>query len=100
MLKLTKDEAADVVTLRLDGRVAGPWVSEFEKVWRSLAAVLGARKLLVDLRGVTFMNADGRQLLSVMCRETGAQFLADTPMTQYFAEEAKRGVPSESEKGR
>jgi hypothetical protein len=33
------------------------------------------------------MYADGRRVLTEIYKKTGADFLADTPMTEYFAEE-------------
>jgi hypothetical protein len=76
--------------LELEGRLAGPWVSEFDRTWRSLALFLGSKKLVVDLRGVIHMDFEARQLLAEMHRRTGANFQADTPMIKYFVEEAQR----------
>jgi hypothetical protein len=61
-----------------------------------LAPSLGPRKLSVDLRGITFMDAAGRHVLAEIHDGTGAEFLADTPMTKYFAEEAMRGIRTNS----
>jgi len=77
------------MTVRLDGRVAGPWVQECDRTCRAVLASLGTKKLRVDLRGVTHVDASGRQLLGEIHRRTGAMFLADTPMTKYFAQEAQ-----------
>lgn len=35
------------------------------------------------------MDGRGRRILAEIHRKTGADFLADTPMTKYFAEEAR-----------
>jgi len=78
------------MTLLLEGKVIGPWVKEFDKAWRSLADSLGSRKLRVDLRDLTQMDADGRVILAEIYKTTGAEFLADTPMTRFFAEEAQK----------
>jgi hypothetical protein len=79
-----------MTTLKLEGRVIGPWVKEFEEVWKSLAASPGTKRLLVDLSGVTYMDSEARDLLAEIHSKTGADFLADTPMTKYFVEEARR----------
>ena len=79
------------MTIKLEGRIAGPWVAEFNREWRSLAPSLGSKKLSVDLRGVTFVDGHGRQLLREIYEKTGADIVADTPLTMYFAEEAMRG---------
>lgn len=56
-----------------------------------LVPSLGSKILRVDLSGVTHIDAEGKQLLTQIHKKTGAEFLADTPMTKYFAEEAARG---------
>jgi hypothetical protein len=77
-------------TLKLEGRVIGPWASELDRVWRPLAASLGPKKLVVDICGVTHVDLDGKRTLADIHRATGAEFAADTPMTKYFAAEAQR----------
>jgi hypothetical protein len=42
------------------------------------------------------MDTNGRNLLAEIHAETGAEFLADTPMTKYFAEEAIQGIRANS----
>jgi anti-anti-sigma regulatory factor len=87
-LRITIQDDQQASTLKLEGRLAGPLVGELDRTWRSLAASLGSKKLLVDLCGVTHIDLNGRQVLADIHRGTGAQFVADTPMTKYFAEEA------------
>ena len=57
MLKITQSGQC----LRLEGQVAGPWVTEVRK------AVEGQRSasanLSLDLSGVTFVNGEGAELL-------------------------------------
>ena len=76
-------------TVRLEGRLTGPWVSECERCWQMLVPSLGSKTLRVDLRGVTHIDANGKQLLMQIHKGSAAEFLADTPMTKYFAEEAR-----------
>ena len=78
------------MTLKLEGRVVGPWASELNRVWPSLVASLGSKKLVVDICGVTHADLSGRRTLADIHTATGAQFLADTPMTKHFAAEAQR----------
>jgi len=92
LLRITVDERTDKTWLRLDGRVTGTWAKEFERAWRELAGTLRARNVGVDLRGVTHMDRNGRQVLAEIYRQTAAEFLADSPMTRFFAEEARRNV--------
>jgi len=90
MLKITMEDGPGTTTLRLEGRVEGPWVKELRQAWNSLDGALGSKKLSVDLRGVTHMCTEGKDVLAEIHRKTGAELIADTPMTKYFAEEAKR----------
>jgi anti-anti-sigma regulatory factor len=100
LLKITIDESPSDVTLRLEGRVAGPWVFEFRRAWQSVSGRLGTRSLVVDLGGVTHVDAAGRESLTEVHEQTGARFLADTPMTKYFADEAcKRGKHEGTKRG-
>jgi anti-anti-sigma regulatory factor len=79
------------VILKIEGRVFGPNANELDRAWHDLASSLGTRKLSVDLRDVTFVDAIGKRLLAQIHAETGAEFLADTPLTKYFAEQAQQG---------
>lgn len=88
-MKITIHEEQQTSTLKLEGRLAGPLVRELDRVWRPLAASLGSKRLLVDLCGITHVDLNGRQVLADIHRGTGAEFVANTPMTKYFAEEAR-----------
>jgi anti-anti-sigma regulatory factor len=93
MLRVTVDQAdGEFVTLKLEGKLAGVRVLELNRVWQALEPSLGSRKLSVDLRGVTFADSKGKQALAEIHSRTGATFLADTPLTKYFAEEAQQSI--------
>ncbi|MGC1964879.1 MAG: hypothetical protein WA673_00385, partial [Candidatus Acidiferrales bacterium] len=77
-LKITTHEEPESITLRLEGKVVGPWVAELERAWQSLAGSAPSKKLPIDLRGVRHMNEDGRRVLAEIHRQTGADFIADT----------------------
>ena len=96
-MKITIHEGPDVTRMKLEGKVAGPWTSEFDRTWRALAPSLGSKKLVIDLCGVIHMDPEARRLLAEMHKKTGADLLADTPMTKYFAEEARRRSKKEIE---
>jgi anti-anti-sigma regulatory factor len=95
-LKISVHETDDDVVLKIEGRAAKPLVDELNRTWQNLAPSLGSRRLSIDLRGVTFMDMTGRHLLAEIHAKTGAEFLADTPMTKYFAEEAIRSFRTNS----
>jgi hypothetical protein len=83
--------------MKIEGRVAGVLVPELQRAWSELVPSLGKRKLFVDLRGVTHMDGTGRRVLADIYAITRAKFLADTPLTKYFAEEAQSGIRTNSE---
>jgi anti-anti-sigma regulatory factor len=89
LLRISVDEQANTKWLRLEGRVSGPWAEEFERVWREIVPTLDSKKFGVDLRGVTHMDRHGRRVLADIHQQTGAEFVADSPMTKFFAEEAR-----------
>ena len=99
MLKITIREGAKASTIQLEGKIAGPWVEEFNRTWRSLARSLGSKELQLDLRGVAFVDAKGRQLLREIYQKTNACFLADSPLTRYFADDAMQQSPKYGEEG-
>ena len=76
MLRITTDKTCRAVTLRLEGRLAGPWVTLLADCWRKERADADARELLVDLNGVTFIDSAGRACLARI-HEEGAAFVAD-----------------------
>lgn len=87
MLRITVEQNSDAMTLKLEGRVAGPWVAELDRLWEETAPRLDNRKLSLDLRATTYVDAGGIQVLKAIYSQTGAEILATTPWTQYLAEE-------------
>ena len=88
-VRITIHEEPETVRLKLEGRLTGPWVREFDQTWRSLESSLDSRKLVIDLCGVIHMDAEARRLLTEIYEKTGAEIVADTPMMKYFADEAR-----------
>lgn len=68
MLKITQHTTRDSTKLTLEGRLAGPWVEELERVWREIKDS-AKDPLAVDLTGVTFIDQDGKTLLGRMWQE-------------------------------
>jgi anti-anti-sigma regulatory factor len=99
MLRITIHDAQRGKTIQLEGKIVGPWVEELRRVWCSLAPSFDSKELLLDLRGVAFIDAQGRQLLRQIFQRTSTRFVADSPLTQYFAEEAMRPAPRNGTEG-
>ena len=90
MLKITTELNAHETRLRLDGKVAGPWVGELERSWRAVTEAAGRPlRVLVDLSGVTFVDSEGKTLLSRMCAE-GADFQTSGCLLRGIIEQIRR----------
>ncbi len=100
MLKISIQDEANAATLKLEGKVIGPWATELNRVWSDLRPSLGMKKLCLDLCGVTFVDKAGTRTLQKIFRRTGAEILADTPLARYFAAEAMRTIPGNERKDR
>lgn len=87
MLRISIHETEDAIEITLEGRIAGPWVAELSRVWVETAPRLAARKLLLDLRNVTYADAAGKQVLRDIKSKTDTELVTSTPWTQYLAEE-------------
>jgi len=86
MLRITTVENPKVLTFQLEGRLEGEWVTLLINCWQCKLARLGRRQLCVDLQGLTFIDADGKALLTQMHKE-GAAFIATDPMTKAIVAE-------------
>jgi ABC-type transporter Mla MlaB component len=87
MLKITKhrDAGSKSVSLKLEGRLAGPWVDELDACWRQMAANIQSHRM-IDLTGVTFVDADGKALLTRLWQQ-GAELHAAGCLTRCIVEE-------------
>jgi anti-anti-sigma regulatory factor len=85
--------------VKLEGKIAGPWASEFDRTWHELAKSLNSRKLCVDLCEVTYVDEAGRKLLREIYQKTGAEIIGDSPLTKYFVEEAMRKTSKNGKEG-
>ena len=67
MLKITTRRDGDQCTLEVEGKLAGPWVPELEACWQLERSRGGS--ICVDLHSVTFIDAEGKALLTKLHRE-------------------------------
>jgi anti-anti-sigma regulatory factor len=90
MLRISIDENVESLELKLEGRVAGPWAAELNRVWVETAPRLASRKLVLDLSSVTYADAGGTHVLGQIYAQTRAEVLARTVWTQSLAEQITR----------
>jgi anti-anti-sigma regulatory factor len=98
MMKITFSNGCESAVLKLEGRLAGPWVDELEKTWHAAAPASTASHLVLDLCEVTFVDAGGRKLLGEM-HDAGVELVGEGIMTQYMIEAIKHGHNGHKNKG-
>ena len=75
MLKITIFENGTKRQVVLEGKLVAPWTKELENVVQSAAAAYDHLELIIDLRSVTAISADGEDVLLTLM-DQGAKFRA------------------------
>ncbi|HXP08543.1 MAG TPA: hypothetical protein VN828_08605 [Acidobacteriaceae bacterium] len=97
MLKISIEEDVAAATLKIEGKVVGPWANELGRTWHDLWSSTGKKRLLLDIRGLTFADQAGCQILGEIVRTAAAEIIANSPLTQYFANQATTGTAAPEE---
>ena len=87
MLRITVHSEGTGATLELEGRLAGAWVAELQRAWQEVAAE--HRAVVVNLASVSYVDAEGKRLLSDMCR-AGVGFEASGCLMRCLVDEVTR----------
>lgn len=85
MLKISEEQSGDSVRLVLEGRLVGPWVEELGRVCTARLAENPRPHFVIDLCGVTSMDADGQELLHELLHR-GAVLNCSDVLNQYLVE--------------
>jgi anti-anti-sigma regulatory factor len=93
MLMITRQIGEQGLTLRLEGQLAGAWVTELAATWSSILPCLSEKSVLVDLAGVTFIDAQGLEILNIVARQ-GAAIVAPGSLNQDLVEEINMSLRS------
>ena len=83
------------ITLKIEGRIVGPWAAELDRFWQQNASTIRAKPLSLDLRGTTFADTHGIRTLRAIYSQTGAEILTGTLWTQHLADEIIRNQPAQ-----
>jgi predicted LPLAT superfamily acyltransferase len=86
-LRISLAETKNAAEIMLEGRVAGLWAAELGSFWMAMAPQLASKQISIDLRNVTYADADGKQVLRAIHAQTKARLVTGTPLTQYLAAE-------------
>jgi outer membrane protein len=86
MLRITTEKRRGKVLLSVEGKLTGPWVAALEQCWRELHAASPREKFLLNLCGVSFIDAAGRVLLKEIHRQ-GGRLIAEGCLNQAIVHE-------------
>jgi anti-anti-sigma regulatory factor len=75
MLRITTHTDGAALTFKLEGRLAGAWVGELEDTWERASAGTCMPSICFDLRGVTHVDAAGKEFLAARHAQ-GADLIA------------------------
>lgn len=90
MLKITLLREPEPPTLKLEGKLSGPWVPELERSWNEFLNEGLVRPVEVDLSDVTFISSEGRRLLKSMLQQ-GADLQSRSLMPGFIINQIKNG---------
>jgi|SRR5579871_545541 len=90
MLRITLLRESEPPTLKLEGKLTGPWVNELGHTWSEISQPDSARPVVVDLSDVTFISSEGQKLLRSMFRQ-GADLQSRSLLTQFILSQIKKG---------
>src|SRR5580704_17384237 len=90
VLRVTPMEMNGSPVLKLEGKVSGPWVDELQHCWSGVAQNKDQAAVKVDLRGVSYLDSRGRDLLLHMERQ-GASLVECPDFVRQLLKAAKPG---------
>ena len=91
MLKVTTKEGAASLTFVLEGRLCRPWTPEAERDWTKLISTAGDKKVVIDLAGLTFVDADGEALLRLLM-QSGTQVRAGGVLVSHLVAQVQKRI--------
>jgi outer membrane protein TolC len=92
MLRITTSDVGETVTLKLEGKLSGPWVEEFERCCDFAMKAYAKKGLVVDLSGVTFVDPPGKKLLCCI-QSRGASLIGTGLVPKSLIEEIRPEDP-------
>jgi hypothetical protein len=89
MLRIIVERNLNSATMKLAGRLAGPWLEELDRTWADVRR--DADGVLLDLSEVTFVAPEGRERLESMYKE-GARFKTSSCLGKSIVEQITTGT--------
>lgn len=85
-MRISYENNSQSATLKLEGKLAGPWVDEVARTWSDVVGDRPTKDVTVDLSGVMFIDGDGKKLLRWMLQR-GARLREGHLMTKYIVDQ-------------
>jgi hypothetical protein len=82
MFRISIVETPGQRRLVLEGKLVFPWTAEVESAWRNAGEQLQGRKLVIDLRNITQISAEGESTLYELMKD-GAKFSCADVLTKH-----------------
>jgi len=97
MLKITIHEDGQMMKLVVEGKLVGASVSELETSWKQSRQGRQSGRIVVDLSGVTHIDAIGEVALCSMIAD-GARLIVKGPYNEHLVEDirCRTGYPGRS----
>jgi anti-anti-sigma regulatory factor len=89
MLKITIIENDRRLQVILEGKLVAPWTNELKNIGQEAAVDRDHRELVIDLRSVTAISADGEDVLLVLM-DQGAKFRVSGVFMQQVVKQLSR----------
>lgn len=89
MLKIAVDDDGSRIRVKVEGELAGPEAHVLEVNWHNATRLREEKNAVVDLCGVTSIDAAGREVLRQMI-DDGAELSTSGPKTAYIIETLRR----------
>ena len=91
MLRITKRNRPETTCFIIEGRLAGPLISELDRCWQAAITEEPDLSIQVDLTGTTCIDAKGKQLLARM-HQNGAKLTGSGLMTEFIIREIENAT--------
>ena len=91
MLRIIVERNSNSATMKLAGKLAGPWLEELDRTWADVCGDAAAEDVLLDLSEVTFVGPEGRQRLESMYKQ-GARFKTSGCLGKSIVEQITTGT--------
>jgi hypothetical protein len=88
MLRVTREDGKQPPTLKVEGKLCGPWVPELEREWCRAASETENRDVIADLSNLTFLDSAGWDLLERMAQQ-GVNLQAHELLPRFVISEIK-----------